>query len=254
MYSKLLATLSLILFLSSFQSVRGQNVLINYENSDSLFVCGVDTFFIELQNPGTLPVLNGVLTLTLPTGLAYVPGSVTGVLEQNIADVTKPVFSVPSVEAGVPLAVTVQITANCAAAEALDAGELFVAQISFSSAAGNLQISTTSIPVETGLVLITSVQDVLMTGEKGDTLMRTIRVTNTRLGKIGRVFLRDVYPANGMNIFDVSKPAILLARADVTFLASISESLALEVASSGLSSLSRISRAIAERLVGGSSC
>jgi gliding motility-associated-like protein/uncharacterized repeat protein (TIGR01451 family) len=204
MYSKLLATLSLILFLSSFQSVRGQNVLINYENSDSLFVCGVDTFFIELQNPGTLPVLNGVLTLTLPTGLAYVPGSVTGVLEQNIADVTKPVFSVPSVEAGVPLAVTVQITANCAAAEALDAGELFVAQISFSSAAGNLQISTTSIPVETGLVLITSVQDVLMTGEKGDTLMRTIRVTNTRLGKIGRVFLRDAYPANGMNIFDVA--------------------------------------------------
>jgi len=204
MYSKLLATLSLILFLSSFQSVRGQNVLINYENSDSLFVCGVDTFFITLQNPGTFPVLNGVLTLTLPTGLTYVPGTVTGILEQNIADLTKPVFLAPSVEAGVPLAVTVQLTANCAAAEALDAGELFVAQISFQSSGGNLQISTTSIPVETGLILITSVQDAFMTGEKGDTLMRTIRVTNTRLGKIGRVFLRDVYPANGMNIFDIS--------------------------------------------------
>ncbi len=188
-FSVFLTAIGLMLFASA--SVFSQNILITFQKSDSLFVCGTDTFFIKVQNNGSVPLNDGALKVTLPPGINYIPGSISGASEQNISDLQQPVFSLPVLPAGAMASTGMLISANCSAADGVDTGQLFIGSINVTSSSGNAQINTSSFTVETGLILIESVSDVLMTGEKGDTLLRKICVKNTRLGKIGTLYFED---------------------------------------------------------------
>ncbi|MEI6408529.1 MAG: hypothetical protein WCR52_04060, partial [Bacteroidota bacterium] len=187
-----------ILFLLSLvfcfqQNGAAQNLAITYTNSNSLFVCGADTFSISVRNLSAQQANNGVVKITLPSGLSYLPGTVSGAVEQNISNVQQPVLGIAGIAPGATLHLQFQITANCAAAVALDMGNLFFAQIEVQTSIGNAQISTAPIPVETGLALIQSITDVQMTGERLDTLSRTICVRNTRIGPISELFFEDAH-------------------------------------------------------------
>lgn len=183
--------------------VFSQNILITFQKSDSLFVCGTDTFFVSVQNLSTTAITGAALNLELPSGLAYLPGTISGAAEQNIGNLQQPVFTLPGLAPGATAQVAVLLSADCLAADALDAGELFIANISVESSAGNASVLTSSIAVETGLILIESIEDELLAGEKGDTLLRTICVKNTRLGKIGNLHFEDEH-GPGFEVVDVS--------------------------------------------------
>lgn len=182
--------------------VFAQNILITYQKSDALFVCGTDTFFVQVQNTGTGLLNNATLEVALPVGIQYVPGSVTGAAQQNVGNLQQPVFALPDIASGATASLTLILTADCAAADALDAGQLFIANLSVASPAGSVSVSTTNFTLETGLILIESVENELMSGEKGDTLLRKICVKNTRLGKIGALHFDDEHEAG----FSVSVP------------------------------------------------
>ncbi|MBV6438759.1 MAG: hypothetical protein EPGJADBJ_00385 [Saprospiraceae bacterium] len=183
--------LSLALFCLSAAPVFSQNILITYQKSDALFVCGADTFFISVQNTGTNPLTGAALDVALPTGVTYLPGTVAGAAQQNVSDLQHPVFGLPAIASGATASVAMLLTADCAAADALDTGQLFIANLTVQSLSGNASVSTTNFALETGLLLIESVEDELMSGEKGDTLLRKICVKNTRLGKIGALHFED---------------------------------------------------------------
>ena len=168
-----------------------QNILITYQKSDGLFVCGTDTFWIQVKNTGNTTITAATLTVALPNGLHYEPGSITGVMEQNVDNLAAPVFSLPALPADSTVSAILLLTADCAAAAALDAGQLFVANLAVAWAQGNSQISTLPFSIETGLLLIDSVDHVLLSGERYDTLFRKIWVRNTRLGKIGGLHFED---------------------------------------------------------------
>jgi gliding motility-associated-like protein len=168
-----------------------QNVLISYEKCDSLFVCSADTFQVEIQNNQSGSLTGASFNLNLPAGLVYLPGSMQGAAEQNISNLAAPVFTLPEILAGQTLSLTFQIEANCTAADALDDGQLFIAQLAVTTPTGNVQVSTTSIPVETGALVIESVSPPVLTGERLDTLERIICLRNTRLGKIGNLYFED---------------------------------------------------------------
>lgn len=191
---------ALALFLLLTCCLHAQNITIDYQKSDALFVCGADTFFIRVQNTAATPMNAATLEVALPTGITYTPGSVAGATEQNISNPQQALFALPGIASGATALVAILIAADCAAADALDAGELFVATLSVTSAAGNASIVTTGFTVETGLLLIESVTDLLMSGEKGDTLLREICVKNTRLGKIGNLSFEDEHPG-GFRVF-----------------------------------------------------
>lgn len=181
------------LFCLSTAPVFSQNILITYEKSDSLFVCGADTFFIQIQNTGTNPLSGATLNVALPNGVTYLPGSISGATEQNVSNLQQPFFSLTNLASGANAAVALLISADCAAADALDAGQLFIANLSVQSPGGSASVSTSNFALETGLILIESVENELMSGEKGDTLLRKICVKNTRLGKIGSLHFEDVH-------------------------------------------------------------
>jgi len=142
-----------VLFSALFYLLPAQNILISYSKSDSLFVCNSDTFTVMVQN-NNLAVLTGAsLTMNLPSGLTYVAGTVTGAGQQNISNLSAPVFVLPDVPANQSATLKIMVSADCNAADALDAGQLFIANIAVSSALGNAQVSTSSIPVETGAII-----------------------------------------------------------------------------------------------------
>lgn len=88
-----------VIFLFS-HPVFSQNLLITYQNSDALFVCGADTFFVQVKNTGTTPITDAALTEALPTGIIYQPGSIVGATEQNVANPGSPVFGLPVLPVG----------------------------------------------------------------------------------------------------------------------------------------------------------
>ena len=174
-----------------FTFLPAQNVVVSYIKSDSLFVCNTDTFTIKVQNNDVASLTGAAVILSLPQGITYVAGTLNGGSQQNISNLSAPVFGLPDVPANQSATLKVLLLANCNAADLLDSAQLFIAQISLVSALGNTQVNTTSIPVETGSILIQSVTELVLAGERFDTLKRTICVKNSRLGKIGALYFED---------------------------------------------------------------
>ena len=197
--------LTLALFSLLTAPVFAQNILITYQKSDALFVCGADTFFISVQNTGVNPLTGATLEVALPTGVTYLSGSVTGATEQNISNMQQPLFALSDLAAGATTPIALLLTADCAAADALDAGQLFIANLTVASLAGATSVSTSNFALETGLILIESVENELMSGEKGDTLLRKICIKNTRLGKIDALHFEDAHlPGFAVSVLNAS--------------------------------------------------
>ena len=181
MLKHLLPIFILYFYTLATSSAQNQGIVVQYSLPDSLYVCGEDTLFIHLQNGGSQPV-TGNLTVKLPDGIRYEPGTVTGASEQNIGNLTAPVFAAGTLTPGSSQTITLLITADCVAARGLNAGSLFPCMLEYVGSNASVSVVTNSIPIETGLLLIESVDDVYMEGERYDTLFRKICVKNTRLG------------------------------------------------------------------------
>lgn len=184
---------TLLLFLFFFELSTGitQTLILTYQNPDALSVCNSDTFQIQIRNVSLQTATNVSLSLNLPTGLQYEPGSIIGASEQNLSNLSAPVFSAPNIGSGAVQNLRLILSANCLAANVLDAGNLFPAVIQVQSTVGNIQTITNSIHVETGLILIESVTPQVSSAEKQDTLYRKICFTNTRIGPISQLFFED---------------------------------------------------------------
>jgi gliding motility-associated-like protein/uncharacterized repeat protein (TIGR01451 family) len=192
---------TLIALMSAFSIfLSAQNIQISYTNCDALFVCSTDTFTVTVKNNTAVPLNAATLNLGLPGGLTYVANTVAGASQQNISNLSSPVFGLPDMPVNQFVTIQVLLQADCSAADKLDAGQLFVVQILVNSPLGNEQVNTSSIPVETGAIVIKSISGQILSGERGDTLLRTICVENTRLGKIGSLYFED----NHLEGFDVS--------------------------------------------------
>ncbi|MFN5365146.1 MAG: hypothetical protein ACK5CH_07000, partial [Bacteroidota bacterium] len=194
MLKHLLPSFSLIIVVSTASLGQNQGVAVQYTLPDSLYVCGSDTLFVHLKNNGTQPV-SGNLSVKLPGGIWYEPGTTNGASEQDISNLAEPLFGVSAVQPGSTLTISLLITADCLAARGLNAGSLFPCTLGFNGANVTASVVTSSIALETGLLLIESVDDVYMEGERFDTLFRKICVKNTRLGAIKRVFFEDTHAA-----------------------------------------------------------
>lgn len=171
--------------------LSAQNVLITSINPDGLYVCGEDTVRITLNNTGAATISNLIATVTLPLGIQYVPGTITGATEQNISNLAAPQFSVASLGVGTNQALTLRVLAACDLVSAINMGQLFNNQISATYTGGSDQITTLSYPVETGLAVIVSATPFTVVGEIGQMPQREIVVRNTRLGPIHRLIFTD---------------------------------------------------------------
>lgn len=177
--------------LLSFYKATTQNLLLTYEPPAILGTCDSITFKITVQNVGTAPTSPVVLSAALPNGIFYISGSVSGATEQLPLNLLTPAFNVSALTSGAAQTVSIRLSADCKAADLLDAGQLFRIDLKAQSSTSLAQVTTSPIKIETGLVLIESVTPLFPEGSIGDTLSRQICVKNTRLGRIRLLHFED---------------------------------------------------------------
>ena len=172
-------------------ALPAQNLLITTENPDQLTVCGNDTIHITLINTSGAPLSNILLTVSMPSGVAYQAGSIDGATEDDISTPNVPVFEVADLTPGASQEVFLIADASCGLVEAINSGQLFTNEITANHSAGSDQVTSLSYIIETGLLLVVSVDPAILSGQKGDVLQRQITLRNTRLGPIERIRFTD---------------------------------------------------------------
>jgi gliding motility-associated-like protein len=182
-----------------YAPLTAQNLSIAYQTPDQLVVCSADTLGITIQNNTATSIAGALLELELPAGLEYLPGSTSGASESNISNLEKPVLALPNLAPGVPLTVRVQLSATCGLVDAINSAQLFSALLRVRAGAVVEQATTTKFQIQTSLLVITQVDNAVLSGEKGDVFTRTLHVRNTRLGPVRHLFLRDTH-AGGIRI------------------------------------------------------
>ena len=85
--------LNLFTILLLSQIVFSQDLIINFTDPPSLTVCTEHTFEFTLTNTSANTLTGISATVNTPTGLEYIPGTITTGTEQNISDPSAPVFS-----------------------------------------------------------------------------------------------------------------------------------------------------------------
>ena len=112
-------------YIRSKSDFFAQNVVISTVNPSGLYVCGTEQMTVTLQNGAGPAAANLKTTVTFPTGITYVPGSVAGATESNITNLNAPVFALADLAGGALTSFTINITAGCPVVQAINNGETF---------------------------------------------------------------------------------------------------------------------------------
>jgi gliding motility-associated-like protein len=196
---RLVLILAIAPFFFKTNRLFSQNTLVTIVPPDFLYVCGIDETTVFVKNTSTSTLSGVSATVTLPPGIRYVPNTVNGASEQSTSNLSVPVFDLPDLAPDAEQTFTFQIRASCALIPAINTGQLFSNKVKITSNLGAEEVSSASYTVETGLLQLISAQPTLLEAEKGDTVMRTIVLRNTRLGPIERIFFSDFYES-GMSV------------------------------------------------------
>ncbi|MFY9310059.1 MAG: gliding motility-associated C-terminal domain-containing protein [Bacteroidia bacterium] len=190
---------------------QGNVISITSTVPSQITVCGAQkTFTITLYNPSPFTVTNDTLKLTLPTGISYQAGSITGagVSEQNISNLSKPVFLLPSIPSLAPaLTISFTATASCDVIAFIAGGGVIEnkVQVTYSAnnQAGQDSHTTLTYTVKQPVLNITTVTNQTYSGSIGNTFTRCITVTNSGLGELSQFTFTDVH-GTGIVINSVS--------------------------------------------------
>lgn len=183
-------------FLLYATKLSGQNLALSTINPTDLYVCGVDQVSVTVQNAGGSPTATTLkLSVVFPVGVTYEPGSITGATEFNISNLTIPVFALADLGPGATATVTFSIRAGCALVDAINSGQQFSNNFIATYAGGSKQLTSNTYIIETGLANLVSITPTPTTAMKGDVIMRTIKLRNTRQGPIQSLSFRDQHPA-----------------------------------------------------------
>ena len=109
----------LILFFSFFTLLtftfgQGNMITVNTQLPASITICGAaQSVSVEIINPSPFNMSNVTMKVTMPQGLNYVTGSITGATEFNLTVLNEPVFSLANLPSQGAVMVTLSIAANC---------------------------------------------------------------------------------------------------------------------------------------------
>lgn len=184
-------TLTICLLVFS-ASVLAQNLVISSLNPVGLYVCGTSQMTVTLQNGTGAPAATNLkTTVTFPAGIRYLPGTVLGATESNISNLNAPVFALADLTGGGTVSFSLNVTADCAVVQAINSGQTFSNTLVATYSGGSKQAISNLYLVETGLLNISVVSPPTVNAQKGDVILRTITMKNTRQGPIQSLVFKD---------------------------------------------------------------
>jgi len=205
---------------------QGNKLSISAGIPRNLNICsGTDTSRLTVFNISSSTISNVKVTLTLPPGVFYVPGSLngTGVTESNISNLNKPVFSGPTMTIGQRFSLRYHLRASCSLLTFLNASGIPVV-LSRVDYLGSFDAAS-SAPFSASLPSpgFASIANQTFSGNIGDRFVRTFTVTNYGKGplttlRIVRINGSDVRTngvRNGSNFINGDTVITLIGKAQI---------------------------------------
>ncbi|MES2396012.1 MAG: hypothetical protein V4549_08420, partial [Bacteroidota bacterium] len=188
---------------------QGNMIAINSTVPPQMTICGVPkSFTISIFNPSPFLLTNDTLKLTMPSGIDYQIGSITGATELNITNLSQPTFLLPNISNLTTLNITYIAVAHCSVMAYLAGGGIIenVVRVNyFANNTTNYDSHTTySYIVRQPNLSISAVTNQSYTGNIGDVFTRCITVTNGGLGELSQFTLTDIH-GSGIQISAVNK-------------------------------------------------
>ncbi len=157
-------------------------------------VCQEHVQRFVVQNSGGTITGNIEVTIQLPCGMTYLPGTVTSGSEADISDLNQPVFAFPELPAGSTIQVAITVLTDCAALPCLNQGSFFNTTAILAINGATSTFPSDPYNVETPRLVITNVNKTYIEAIQGQTLTRTFTIRNTRLGRLSGFTFTDEVP------------------------------------------------------------
>ncbi|MFN7300560.1 MAG: hypothetical protein ACK5U7_03700, partial [Bacteroidota bacterium] len=201
-------------FLAANLSAQGNRLTFTLSTPRNLNICaGSDTARATVINISPGAVSSITVTLTLPPGVMYVPGSVagTGVSENNISDLNKPVFNGPNLSLASRFTFRYGIRSNCDFLGFLNASGTPSITCRAAYVGSFDQATSNPFPANVPAPGFASISNQSFTGNVGDRFVRTFTITNYGKGPLTSITLRRV---NGKDIrtYGVNRSATYFGR------------------------------------------
>ncbi len=158
---------------------------VSFEWNEPVTVCDSSMLFISVSNNTSSDFSVSELALTLPCGVTYNASSVSGaVSEQDILDLSRPVFRIFDVRAGRILTFSIRISSSCATLACLDRQEVFAYKADWNIGGTAKTYTSDPVSVESPNLIIYSLEDIYTEIPSFSTRNRTIRIANRRKGRL----------------------------------------------------------------------
>ncbi|MCB0706027.1 MAG: gliding motility-associated C-terminal domain-containing protein [Saprospiraceae bacterium] len=182
-----------LLFCLSFFTLPLFSQTISFTNPSELSVCDSAQFSLVILNEESFTLTNGQLTLDLGSCMSYSQGSITGATENDISNLSQPVFDLPELAPDQSVSVNIIQRAGCDCVDQINNAVPFTNDIAVTYSNGSADLTTSLYEVETPLLVITAVTNTYLSGTKGDFLQRSFTLRNTRFGPLSSFVMMDTY-------------------------------------------------------------
>ena len=158
---------------------------VSFEWKEPVTVCDSSYLFLTLSNNTSGDFASSEFTLSLPCGIAYKISTVSGaVSEQDISDLSRPVFKVFDVRAGHKLTFSIQIKSSCTTLACLDRQEIFTCKAEWKTGGSARTFTSDPVSVESPNLIIYGIEDIYTEIPSFGSGSRNIRLANRRKGRL----------------------------------------------------------------------
>ena len=203
----------LLLFISivfsTFLFGQGNMITVDTQLPYSITICGASqNVNIELINPSPFNMSNVVLKVTMPVGLTYVAGSISGANELNISNLSVPEFSLNNLSTQATRNITFRISANCQLINFISQGNLVAVESKINYTTNNNissfdQNTSYLYFVKQPNLSIISITNQTYSGNIGNIFTRCITITNGGFGELSQFTYTHTH-GNGIKVNSVS--------------------------------------------------
>lgn len=199
-FNKSINRIFLLTLIGLLIGTNGEAQQLSYTVPQDFYVCDTALVSITLENTTGSAMVAPAVTITLPAGVTYVAGSITGGFEQNISNLEMPILGLQNIAVGASKTILLSLFASCSLYDDINSGASFTNEIAAIWQGGNDNITTIPYKIETPLLVIANQTNGNVYAGLGEMVFRAYTIRNNRLGALQSFIFRDEHPMGGFDI------------------------------------------------------
>ncbi len=184
-----------LLFLVHMGNLVAQDVKFNIPSYIS--VCEEVPLSIEIKNTSPSLLKSNEISVNLPCGFTYIPGTVSGgATEKNISVSNTPIFVFGDLEAGKVVKIKIIAKIGCAALDCIDQNVLFDIRTNHIFTGSSNTVVSPPFNIQSPGIVITKYESPFIQQINQDKIERKIFIKNARPGRVSHFFLTNTHKTN----------------------------------------------------------